>query len=120
MRTAAYFLGLGHYDALIRRTRNEFAKRRDVMQTAIANFGLQIASHETHGGSSFWMQAPRGVDTEQLAYRLMEKNVLIEPGRAFFHGRTRPREFYRLAYSSINTSRIPEGIELIADAIRAG
>ena len=120
MRTAAYFLGLGHYDALIRRTRNEFAKRRDVMQSSIAEHGLQIASHETHGGSSFWMQAPRGTDTEDLAAKLMEKNVLIEPGRPFFHGRTRPREFYRLAYSSINTSRIPEGIGHIADALKAG
>ena len=120
MRTAAYFLGLGHYDALIRRTRNEYANRRDVMQTAIEAHGLQIASHETHGGSSFWMKAPQGTDTEVLAHRLREQSVLIEPGRSFFHGQTRPREYYRLAYSSINTTRIPEGIELIAKAIQSG
>lgn len=120
MRTAAYFLGLGHYDALIRRTRIEFAKRRDVMQSAIENYGLEIAGHGTHGGSSFWMRAPRGIDCEVLAAKLMQRDVLIEPGRSFFHGRTRPREYYRLAYSSIPAEHITEGVRRIADAIAEG
>ncbi|MEQ9694512.1 PLP-dependent aminotransferase family protein [Shimia sp. SDUM112013] len=116
-RTAAYFLSLGHYDALIRRIREALRKRRDVMQQAIDQNDLTIAGQGAHGGSSFWMQAPKGTDTEKLAAQLQHKGVLIEPGRPFFHGTGRPREFYRLAYSSIPSERIPAGVELIAKAL---
>ena len=117
MRTAAYFLSLGHYDALIRRQRLKFQERRTVMEAAITEEGLQIAGQGAHGGSSFWMRAPNGVDTEKLAQTLLSRGVVIEPGRAFFNGEDRPKHFYRLAYSSIPAERIPEGVRLIAQAL---
>lgn len=116
-RAAAYFLSLGHYDALIRRTSQAFAERRQVMEGAMAKHGLTIAGRGAHGGSSFWMQAPEGVDTEVLAARLRDRDVLIEPGRPFFAAEDPPRNFYRLAYSSIPAERIPEGVARIAAAI---
>jgi len=66
-----------------------------------------------------WMRAPEGVDTETLAKALRAEGVLIEPGRIFFAGREPPRNFYRLAYSSIANARIPEGIARVARAIVA-
>ncbi|MES2542347.1 MAG: GntR family transcriptional regulator, partial [Pseudomonadota bacterium] len=68
------------------------------------------------GGSSFWMRAPDGVDTEALALRLRGDGVLIEPGRAFFAGEG-PGNYYRLAYSSIALPKISEGVARIAQAI---
>jgi GntR family transcriptional regulator / MocR family aminotransferase len=58
------------------------------------------------------MRAPDSVDTEALALTLRAEGVLIEPGRAFFAGEG-PRNYYRLAYSSISPQRIPEGIKRI-------
>ena len=115
-RTAAYFMSLGHYDALIKRTAKAFAARRQVMSDAIRAHGLEIAG-QGRGGSSFWMRAPEGTDTLKLTERLKEDGVLIEPGLAFFPGPDRPRNYYRLAYSSIRRERIPEGIALIARAL---
>jgi len=118
-RTVAYFLSLGHYDAQINRMRQAYERRRAVMSEAIAREGLHIAEDAGSGGSSFWMIAPEGVDTETLADRLDARGVVIEPGRGFFgpdHGASR---HYRLAYSSIHEDKIPEGIRLIADEIRA-
>jgi len=55
------------------------------------------------------------------AVGLREKGVLIEPGAAFFaeagggqfaHPSV-PREFYRLAWSSIPAARIAEGVGLL-------
>jgi GntR family transcriptional regulator/MocR family aminotransferase len=89
------------------------------MEQAMVSHGLTIAGRGASGGSSFWMRAPRGVDTEDLAVRLQAYGVLIEPGRAFFNGSDRPRNFYRLAYSSIPTERIEAGIRLIAREIAA-
>ena len=117
-RTVAYFLSLGHYDALINRMRNAYRRRRQVMEEAIRENGLVVAGQGGFGGSSFWMRAPAGVDTEQLAEALRADGVLIEPGRAFFAPDQAPRNFYRLGYSSISPAKIPEGIARIGRAIR--
>jgi GntR family transcriptional regulator/MocR family aminotransferase len=116
-RTMAYFLGLGHYDALVNRMKNAYRRRRQVMAEAIAEEGLEIAGQGGFGGSSFWMRADDGVDTEALALALRAEGVLIEPGRAFFAG-DGPRNYYRLAYSSIAVPRIAEGVARIARALR--
>jgi len=117
-RTAAYFLSLGHYDAQINRMGQAYGERRAVMDAAIRAHGLQIAGRDTYGGSSFWMRAPAGVDTTQLALDLRKQGVLIEPGQAFFDPARNDQRFYRLGYSSIPTRRIAEGIGLIAEALR--
>lgn len=118
-RTVAYFLSLGHYDALINRMRNAYRRRRQVMEEAIRENGLTVAGQGGFGGSSFWMRAPAGVDTERLAEALRADGVLIEPGIAFFDPAQAPRNFYRLGYSSIAPAKIPEGIARIGRAIRA-
>lgn len=117
-RTAAYFMSLGHYDALIKRMASAFARRRKVMTEAIRAHGLDVAGGGG-GGSSLWMRAPEGVDTEYLAALLRGRSVLIEPGAVFFPGTLPPRRFFRLAYSSIPEERIADGIAIIARTIDA-
>ncbi|AEI92219.1 MULTISPECIES: PLP-dependent aminotransferase family protein [Roseobacter] len=118
-RTAAYFLSLGHHDALIRRMGSTLHERRQVMSTAITQNKLEIAGQGAHGGSSFWMRAPENVDTQELARRLRARDVLIEPGHSFFAGAAQPRNFYRLAYSSIPATRIAQGVGRVAKEIDA-
>lgn len=115
-RTLAYFLALGHYDALLNRLNTAYLRRRVAMDEAIRAEGLDIAGEGGFGGSSFWMRA-RGVETDTLAERLRGKGVLIEPGRPFFAPGTAPGDTYRLAYSSIAQTRIAEGVSLIAAEI---
>ncbi|MCU0802989.1 MAG: PLP-dependent aminotransferase family protein [Rhodobacteraceae bacterium] len=115
-RTAAYFLSLGHYDALVNRMKQAYKRRRITMAEAIAAHGLTVAGQGGFGGSSFWMRAD-GVDTGKLALALREEGVLIEPGQAFFDPGRPDRSHYRLAYSSISLQRIPDGIARIAQAL---
>lgn len=117
-RTAAYFMSLGHYDALIKRMARAFGQRRRIMADAIARAGLDVAGGGA-GGSSFWIRAPEGIDTQALAERLRERSVLIEPGAVFFPEPDPSRRYFRLAYSSIPEERIVEGIGLIAEAVAA-
>jgi len=117
-RTAAYFLGLGHYDALIRRMLNAMHGRRNAMEDAISHHKLKVAGRGAFGGSSLWMEAPQNVDTAQLAEALKKKSVLIEPGAPFFSREHPPKNFYRLAYSSIPAERIPDGIRMIAETMK--
>ncbi|QUJ75894.1 PLP-dependent aminotransferase family protein [Sulfitobacter albidus] len=116
-RTAAYFLSLGHYDALVRRMGNALHDRRARMEEGIRAHGLQVAGQGAHGGSSFWMRAPDHIDTHALAARLRQRGVLIEPGQSFFGGAERPRNFYRLGYSSIPATRIADGLAELARGI---
>ena len=118
-RTAAYFLSLGHYDAQINRMRKAYQRRRQVMSDAIRANGLVVSGEMDAGGSSFWMQAPEGLNTEDLAARLHARGVVLEPGSAFFDPDRARTDFYRLAYSSISSARIPRGIEMIAEEIAA-
>ncbi len=117
-RTTANFLALGHYDALIRRMKDAYFERRQVMARALEENGLTIAGSATFGGSSFWMRAPDHVNTEDLAQELKAKGVLIEPGAPFFEGKSGPKNHYRLAYSSIDSVAIPKGVSIISEAIK--
>jgi GntR family transcriptional regulator / MocR family aminotransferase len=116
-RTAAYFLSLGHYDAQIRRMGAALHERREVIEAAVARYGLHIAGRGVYGGSSLWMRAAGGVDTGEVAGDLQENGVLIEPGAAFFAGPNKPGNFFRLGYSSIAADRIAGGIGKIAEVL---
>ncbi len=116
-RTAAYFLAQGHYDLLIRDMRREFAKRREAVLEAIGKTSLHVAGAAQFGGTSLWVKAPDGTDTETLAQDLLTDGVVIEPGAPFFHGDAHPTEYFRLGYSSIPLAKIAQGIALIAQRI---
>ncbi|MFD2741448.1 PLP-dependent aminotransferase family protein [Sulfitobacter aestuarii] len=119
-RTAAYFLAQGHYDILIRDMRREYAKRREVMQKALASTSIEVAGAARFGGSCLWLKAPAGTDTVLLARQLLEDEVLIEPGAPFFDGAQPPTEYFRLGYSSIPAERIEEGVRRIAARLATG
>jgi len=114
-RTLAYFLSLGHYDALINRMRGAYRRRRQMMEESIVTHGLTIAGQGGFGGSSFWMRAP--VDTSRLAAELHRDGVLVEPGRAFFDPSRPDHNHYRLGYSSIQPSKINGGLARISACI---
>lgn len=117
-RAAAQFLSLGHYDAMLGRLNRAFAARREVMLRAVRAQGLEIAGPAEDGGSSLWMRCPEGIAASDLADRLRADGVLIEPGRPFFGAPDAPDSHYRIAYSSINSDRIPGGIARIAACLR--
>jgi GntR family transcriptional regulator/MocR family aminotransferase len=116
-RTAAYFLGLGHYDSLIKRLSKTYQNRRETLENAIEKYGLTIAGRAAFGGTSFWMKVAQHVDTRVLAHNLLERGVVIEPGDTFFATHQPKSNFFRLAYSSIPASKIEMGVKLIAEEI---
>lgn len=117
-RTAAYFLSLGHYDGQISKMGKTYKTRRAVMDKALRSHGLQFAGDDSQGGSCFWMRAPDGVNTHELAMDLRQDGVLIEPGDIFFDPNSPNTQHYRLAYSSIPAEHIPDGIALLAKRMR--
>lgn len=109
-RTAAYFLALGHYDAVLHRMRTEYQKRHELLAEALHREGLSIAGSSAFGGTSFWMEGPEGLDADLLVRELRQGGVLVESGSPFFPQTDQPCRFFRMGYSSIPRSNIPDGV----------
>ena len=65
------------------------------------------------------MKTPDGIDARDLALAVRQRGVLLEPGHFFFENPEDGRHNFRIAYSSIDSARIPPGIDIIADTIEA-
>ncbi len=114
-RTAAYFLALGHYDAVLHKMRAEYHKRHIVMVESLEQEGLTVAGSSASGGTSFWIEGPEGLDAETLVRELRQDGVLIESGAPFFPDSDDPCRFFRMGYSSIPRASIPEGVARVRD-----
>lgn len=118
-RTAALFLSLGHHDTLIRRLHKAYRARWEIMGRALGEHLPDSTRIPTFGGTSFWVTGPESLDGEALAETAKARGILIEPGRIHFGAMTRPRNSFRLAFSSIEEGRIEPGVKLLAETIHA-
>ena len=118
-RTAALFLSLGHHDTLIRRLHRAYRSRWEIMGEALQRHMPDAAHVPSFGGTSFWVKGPGDVDSEDLARMAAAKGILIEPGRITFGAAVAPRNYFRLAFSSIEDKKIEPGIRLLAETIAA-
>lgn len=118
-RAVALFLSLGHHDALVRRLSTAFDERRKRLAEALATHMPAWRSTEAAGGSSVWLEGPRGSDSSLIARQVASRGVIIEPGDRFYSGAEQPTRFMRLGISSISLQHIEPGIrELGALAAR--
>ena len=118
-RTAALFLSLGHHDTLIRRLHRAYRTRWEIMGEALRQYMPDASRVPSFGGTSFWVKGPPHLDSEALGRTAGAKGILIEPGRINFGTENAPRNFYRLAFSSIDEKKIEPGVRLLAEIIPA-
>ncbi len=116
-RTAALFLSLGHHDTLIRRLHRAYRARWEIMGAALERHMPHSSSYPSFGGTSFWVEGPDGMDCDDLADRARADGILIEPGKIYFGARPRPRNHFRLAFSSIEDDKIEPGVKLLAQVM---
>jgi GntR family transcriptional regulator/MocR family aminotransferase len=116
-RTAALFLSLGHHDTLIRRLHKAYRMRWEIMGAALQAHLPATARIPTFGGTSFWVEGPRSLDSEMLAKQAAAQGIVIESGRIHFGAENAPHHFFRLAFSSIEEKKIEPGIRLLAETI---
>lgn len=114
-RAVALFLSLGHHDALVRRLSAAFGERRRRLAQAVRDFLPDWRAAPATGGTSIWLEGPRGTDACGLAEAAAARSVLIEPGDRFFATEA-PSRFVRLGISSIALQHIEPGIRELATA----
>lgn len=116
-RAVALFLSLGHHDALVRRLSAAFDERRKRVSGAIANYLPDWRATDPAGGSSLWLEGPRGTDSRFIAEAAARRGVIVEAGDRFFETHDKPTRFMRLGISSIGLQQIEPGIRELAASI---
>jgi GntR family transcriptional regulator/MocR family aminotransferase len=118
-RAVALFLSLGHHDSLVRRLSHAYKDRWRTVGDALARYLPESAQMPAFGGTAYWVKGPDGLDVRRLEKAAAEKGILIEPGEIFFLNEPRPRNYFRLGFSSIPVERIEPGIRQLADLVHA-
>lgn len=117
--TLALFLERGYYDSLIGKLYSTYAERYAVMKRALAEYLPQLQVSPSSGGSSFWLQAPQGIDTAQLAEQAAAQGIIIEPGQLHFLSNSPPNNTFRMGFSAVPAEQIETGIRLLSEILAA-
>lgn len=118
-RTAALFLKLGHYDALVKRLRQTYHDRWQALGAALATHLPQATLTPTRGGTSYWLRGPETLDARQLAAEADRLGVLFAPGDVFFLNEPLPQHYFRLGFAALPVEQIEPGVQRLAAAWQA-
>jgi GntR family transcriptional regulator/MocR family aminotransferase len=90
-RAVAFFLLLGHYDALMLRLGRILRERRMALRDAL-NFmrGIPMEISPEVGGTTYWVRIPDDFDVGSLAIEAQRHGILIEPVEHYYADASRP------------------------------
>jgi 2-aminoadipate transaminase len=102
--------------------RARYKMHRDAMEAALATHlpaagPLACRWRTPGGGLFFWVELPKGVDSEALLARAVERGVAFVPGTSFYPTATRPNTL-RLSFVTVAPEAIERGIAALAAALR--
>jgi GntR family transcriptional regulator/MocR family aminotransferase len=119
-RAMALFIGEGHLDAHLRRTRDRLSEKWQIMQTELSRQLPDIHVTATTGGSAVWVTLPQGMEAWSVHREAAKRGVLVEPGDVHYANEdTAPRNRLRLGFAAIDKDLIAAGIAQLRDAIHA-
>lgn len=116
-RLVALFLSLGHHDSLLQRLSHTYQERWQVMADVLTRYLPNSSRVPTFGGTSFWVEGPKELDSRELQDKARQHGILIEPGDIYFMADNGPRNYFRLGFSFIALDKIEPGIRKLAELI---
>jgi len=118
-RAMAIFMAEGHLDSHIRRARDQLSAKWSLMLKELQRQLPQVHCRESSGGSSLWLTLPADVESWTVQKEAARRGVLIEPGDIRYLDPDPPRNRIRAGFAAIDIDKIPAGIALLAEAIKA-
>jgi GntR family transcriptional regulator/MocR family aminotransferase len=113
------YVTVGRYQAHLRRSCQEFRRRRDAMCAAVKRHIPGVSGLDTpQGGLFFWLPLPGGVSADDLLPVACEKGVNFAPGSSFFPEPSSGRDWMRLNFAAQPVAEIEEGVQRLAKALR--
>ncbi len=118
-RSMAFFLSLGHYEAMLGRLGRVLRERRTALRDAINHYmRIAIDIQPMRGGATFWVTGSEGFDADVVVRDAAQRGILVEAtDRYFLHTPDRINAF-RMGVTSIPTAKIRPGVETLARVIR--
>ena len=119
-RAAAFFLSLGHYDALMMRLGRLLQERRLALRDALTWLrGVPMEISPEVGGTTYWVRTPDDFDVEAFATSAAQRGILIEPVRHYYANEENAENCFRMGVTSIDVERIRPGVTRLVEVIRA-
>ncbi len=116
----ALFIGEGHLDSHLRRTRDRLSEKWQLMQNEISRQLPELNVTPTTGGSAVWVKLPDNIDAWAVHREAAKRGVLVEPGDVHYCDPDRaPRDRLRLGFAVIERDQIAPGITQLRNAIMA-
>lgn len=118
-RIAAWFLSLGHYDAMMMRLGKTLRSRRLELRDALSNMrGVPLQISPEVGGTTYWVKAPRQFNVDYFVQEAAEHGVLLEPVSHYYLDTGYAENCFRMGVTSIPQDRIVPGVKRLVELIR--
>jgi GntR family transcriptional regulator/MocR family aminotransferase len=118
-RTAAFFLSLGHYDALMLRLGRVLRERRAALRRALNNMrGIPLEISPEVGGTTYWVRTPDDFDVANLAVEAERHGILLEPVSRYYDLKENAENCFRMGVTSLVVDKIRPGAERLVELIR--
>ncbi|WP_120498875.1 PLP-dependent aminotransferase family protein [Kiloniella sp. EL199] len=114
-RTMALFLALGHHDALRKKLRRIYKNRWFEMKTGLETIGLNF--QKSSGGSSFWVEGFKNLDSKELLQKALKKGVVLEPGTIYYFDAIPPKHYFRLGFTAVKRTSIKDGLKQLRSTL---
>lgn len=115
----SFFCQEGHLDAHIEKVKPVYRQRRDVMVEALhSTMPEGVRWTEPEGGFFIWLTLPDELAAVDVVKWGKEAGVWFPPGDLFFAGPP-PGQHLRMAFSYVRPENIKQGIERLAQVIKA-
>jgi len=119
-RAAAFFLSLGHYDALMMRLGRVLQERRIALRDALNwTRGVPIEISPEVGGTTYWVRTPADFDIEAFARAAARRGILIEPVLKYYGNKQEAENCFRMGVTSLPVERIRPGVTRLVEVIRS-
>jgi GntR family transcriptional regulator/MocR family aminotransferase len=119
-RALEAYVTVGRYQAHLRRSSQEFRRRRDAMAVAIkVHLPAGVRADIPQGGLFFWIQLPDAMSADDLLPSACDRGVSFAPGSSFFPDPACGRDWLRLNFTAQAPQEIGEGIQRLAKAMKA-
>jgi len=113
---AAEYLQSGRYPETLRRARNEYALRMQILIDAVQEeAGTLMRAQKPRGGLFVWIALDEQLDPKILFDASVESGVVYVPGAAFYASNPVARTM-RLSFAAQNSAQIVEGVRRLGKA----
>lgn len=112
------YMRKGEWDQNLKRVNRIYDLRHRIMTNAIETYmPKEIEYNQVDGGFNFWFKLPDGYLSDDLYEYLMDKGIIIAPGK-IFDINDDDYGYFRLSVTSMDSDEIEESMILLTEEIK--